>query len=477
MANRNRHVLALVARTGLALGVFTAGCGGDDAAEDEGPPSAKPRRPDEKESAWSTGSVIAREAGLHVELVVTGEGRPAVAYYATEARDDGPCTEIMGDDQPERLLWDLYYAEERGTGFQTETIAEVLSFNVPQGLDLAVDMAGAPVVAALTGGPHVMLRFCSANDVGFYERTAANNWRVTTAVRSSGEAATGDEASDYGEVVGHWPGLAVDGSTGETAIAYKDVHAGGIQNDDLERADLEIALGRGGSWQALPIDWGAGAGSYNRALFDRDGRIVVLSYNPVESRTDDRHGLWVSRSADGGQTWEQTRLLRAPQLHAGSIALDPDGRLHVVYYDVTRGVPVLVSQRSTDGFLSLADDWQETTFGDTRYDEGYQPSLAFDASGALAVAYYRCANASAELGECAPADDALVFALRRPEGDSEYGDFEYEVVDSGESEGACGQDPSLAFEAGGHAIIAYQCQALEGGALVDELHFARREAL
>ncbi|MDD9945211.1 MAG: hypothetical protein OXU20_29480, partial [Myxococcales bacterium] len=282
MGNLNRYAVSPArtrrcrgtARASLLLCCTTLvamGCGGDGAGMEEmETPKATPRRPGEKVDPWQAGTVIAREAGLHPEIVVTGDGNAAVAYYATKARDMGLCDEIEGDDLPMRMLWDLWYAQESATGFAAEPIGEVLSFNVPQGLDMAVDPAGAPAVATLTGGPHVALRFCSANDVGFYRRVGAGNWQVTAAVRTSGEAATGDAASDYGEVVGHWPGLAIDAS-GNAAIAYKDVHAGGIQNDDLERADLEVALQNGGGWRAVPVDWGKGAGSYNRALFDAEG--------------------------------------------------------------------------------------------------------------------------------------------------------------------------------------------------------------
>ena len=399
----------------LCLALVSVACGGDDGMTMEEPPPAMPRRPPARTQVWQSDPVV-EGGGLHVELALVGD-RPAVVYYATEAREDGPCEEIGGDDLPTRLLWDLFYAEERAGGFERERISEVLSFNAPQGLDFGVAPDGTPTVSALTGGPHVMLRFCAANDLGIYTRDAPGSWSVETAVSSSGEAATGMPASDYGEVVGHWPGLAFDAS-GAPAVAYKDVHAGGIQNDDFERADLELAWRGGGSWRALPVDAGGGAGSFNRMVFDEAGRPVIA------------------------------------------------------YYDAQRGVPVLVSQSDDERFDSLAEGWSETSFGDTRFDEGYSPSLALDDSGNLAVAYYRCGRAGEGLGECDSQEDGLVFAHRQ--GDAE---FEYEVVDEGDSGVSCGRNPSLAFEAQGVPIIAYECEGMDDGSVVDGLRFARREAL
>ena len=46
----------------------------------------------------------------------------------------------LGDDEavPNRIIWDLYYAEERSSGWEVETVEQILSFNSPQGVDFTI---------------------------------------------------------------------------------------------------------------------------------------------------------------------------------------------------------------------------------------------------------------------------------------------------------------------------------------------------
>lgn len=456
------------------LAAALCACGGDDdkGSDDKVKPS-DPRKRDASVASWSSAVIADTDAGLHLSLRYDDtQQRPVLAYYETVGTEDGPCADR--EDVPMRRLWRLVYMEERTAGWQDETVVETLSQSAPRGFDLQLRADGTPAIAAITGMAIDMPPnfYCGANDLGYFERVAPGQWSEQVAVMTSGEAASGEPASDAGLVVGYWPALAF-GSGGAPFIAYRDVHFGGIQNDDFERADLELALG-GGGFSALPVEVGVGAGQYTRLLVsDDESEMYIVHYNPVMQELDNRTGLWVTRSADGGSTWEQVRLFSAPLINRVSATFDPDGALTIAYYDPGRGLPVLARLTDPDAFDSAANGWTQETFGDSRYDEGYEPSIAFDADGTLAAAYYRCARTDVSLGSCSAADDALVFAYRAA-GDSE---FTYEEVDGGEAIGECGRSAQLVFERTGKPAIAYACNGRDGNSLIEQIRFARRESL
>jgi hypothetical protein len=369
------------------------------------------------------------------------------------------------------MIWDMSYAEESGSGWNVELVEPLLILGNPPGLDFKVSPSGTPTIVAMTGDPVVQIKYCGSNDVGVYTRTSPGNWSVETAVANSGEAATGLPASDYGYVVGHWPTLAYDQS-GNPAIAYRDVHAGAMQGDDDRKADLELAWETGG-WSHIAVDPGHGAGQYSKMLFDADGEPVIVYANNIEETTDNPQGVWVTRSADAGTTWEKVRFFLGASIDGPDAVVSPDdGTLYVVYYDSHVGVPKLLTLTDDTQFTSLDGGWTSETFGSPSYDEGYNPSIAVGPQGQVAVAYYRCGLASGGLGNCDGTEDALVFAWQ------EGGSWESEIIDPGSTDlGTCGTYPSLAFDGDGHAVVAYQCQAMVDGGLVDEVRFARRDLL
>jgi len=453
----------------VALGAAcTAGGGGAG-----GPDATAPRNPGGGSDAWTPQTAVTGGVGLNLRMVLDGSGRARLAYFPTTGTLDGPCDELGSQDPPMRMRWQLSYVEEPSAGgaWQPEQVADALFVGQPPGLDLRTAPNGAPAIAAMVGDPVVEIRYCGANDVGYLQRAGDGTWSTQTAVADSGEAATGQPASDFGYVVGYWPGLAYD-STGAAAIAYKDVHAGSLQGDDLRRADLELAWRDGGGWRAIPVDIGEGAGEYNRLAFDGDGRPLILYANRVEAIADDQQGLWVTRSSDSGATWERVRLLVGPVGDDHSIVVPDDGRPRVAYYHPDRGVPYLVELTDPAAFASLGSGWSEQALGDPRYDEGYEPSLAVAGDGRLAMAYYRCGRATNGLGNCDTADDALIFAWEETPGS-----WEQEIVDEGEDLAECGRSPSLAFGPDGAAVIAYRCQAMVDGALDDQVRVARRDPL
>jgi hypothetical protein len=460
----------------LALPVFvslvacaggsTSGAPDADVAAQDTAKSDTPAPP----PTWTSELVATGQGGRHVRLALGADGEPRVAWFATEGRAAGLCDAIVPDPPP-AVTWPLYYAHRAAGAYPVETVADVLLVGTPVGLELAVGPDGASAIATLSGEPVVPIRYCGASDVGYYTRAAAGTWSVATAVATSGEAASGEPASDYGDVVGYWPSLAFD-SAGQPIIAYKDVHSGSIQSDDFRRADLEVAWRQDGAWRALPVDVGQGAGHFTRLLMDAAGRPVIAAFNPRDDLTTPQRGLWMYRSADDGQSWQRVRIFGGVTTERPSLALDPaDGGLWVAWYDATDRLPYLAHLPATADFED-AQAWQIEEIGDHRFNEGEHPSLAFAPDGRLALAYARCARATDAEGECNASVDGAVFALRAADGS-----FEREIVDGGSGPGSCGSYPNLAFGADGTAWVAYHCTVFEGGQLTDEVRLARRKAL
>ncbi len=454
-----------------ALCALTAGCGGGETPEpDAGTQTDTGRRePPTGRSKWTRGT-LAAEGALHIVLASGPSGEVGAALFANDGVDDGDCDELDVDVPPTRRRWPITYSEWDAAAqtWTSEEVVRPLYVGAPTGLDLGFSTSGEPQIAAMIGDPLPLYRYCGANDVGLLTRSGGS-WSEEVAVANSGEAATGEPGSDFGEVVGYYPALAYDAS-GAPAIAYKDVHSGSIQSDDRRRADLELAWRRGGGWSALPVDFGLGAGDFNQLLFDRSGAPVISYYVPTESLEGARQGVWVTRSQDEGLTWPRVQLYnQANTERPAMVADDETGELHVLFYQSEKGYPALATFDSEGDFESASDGWAIQDLGDSRYDEGYSPSLAISPTGRLAAAFYRCTRSTEGLGECSVGSDAVIFAWR--DGD---GTWSQEVVDEGEDDGFCGEAPSLAFDQGNRPVIAYRCD--EDGTK-GSIKFAVREAL
>jgi hypothetical protein len=464
-----------VARHGLAfalLSIALAACSGDDGESSE--PDVGPRRDvvssdtDGPSGDWEISVIEAGGFGKHVNLDVRDDGTIGVAYYSFGGTPSGPCPGLGIEDPPEQTVWPLHYAElaPGAASWVTESVVDQAVFGNPSGIDFLFGPDGSPTIASTTGQPVMigLIAYCGSHNAGFYTRSGGT-WNLTELVMESGTAATGEAGSDFGTVVGNWPAMAFD-SGGQPALAYRDVHSGSIQSDDMRRADLEF------SWQgrAIPVDIGRGAGIYTRIVFDSQNRPNIAYYIPTEDLSESQLGVWVTRSSDQGATWEMVKLFNTGTSDGPDPILDADGNLAVVLYHSGNGRPQLVRLPDESTFAD-AGTWDFKEIGDTRYDEGYSPSLALSPSGRLAVAYYRCTRSVEGLGECNPAEDAVVFAY-----ETEDGSWKQEVVDPGDT-GLCGTSPALGFDSDGHPVIAYGCQwPGDDGRLDSQVRFARRDS-
>lgn len=460
-ANNSRRRWGVVVT--LAALLSSLGCSAPPA--DDAGDAGTTVRPDlpEVQKSWEVVTVADQNVGLHVRFDTSAETL-GLAYYGMTGEEAGECEEL-GDAPPARIEWTLYHASQTAGGpWEVETVGRSPFVGQPSGLGFRYDPDGVAHVATMTGVPDAQIRYCGVNDVGLLRREGGG-WTTETAVATSGEAASGFEPSDYGAVVGYWPALAFDGD-GRPGIVYKDVHAGGMQSDDFTRADLEFAI-RQTQWSATPVDFGNGAGTYSDIIVDDRGRWIVVTVNPVENSGADERGIWVYRSTDGTATeWERVRLHNQGTVEGPSIVQSGDG-LHVAFYNPEYGYPRLATLPTGGAFDDVAS-WSFEDIGDSRYDEGYETSLAVAPApdSRLAIAYYRCGRSTSGLGNCDSTNDGLVFAWR------DAGSWEHEVVDH--SDGFCGRGPQLRFAAGGEPIIAYRCEATTPRGLESEVRVARR---
>lgn len=454
-----RERLMRFGRTAAVLSLLLGACSGDDddppelngggSGNDNGGYEVTPS------DDWSSEIVSTGGVGLQSRLAVGSGGQVAVAHFSVTGRNDGPCEELGIENPPNGVRWSLFAAIWDGSSWTEETVDEPLLVGAPRGLDVEFDPDGRVVVAGPSGDPmqRTSGSYCGANDLGLFWREGAGTWTLETAAEHSGQAAIGHGASDSGDVVGYWPALGFDPASGEPLAAHQDRHFGGLQSDDRDRADLELAWRSGGSWAHLPVDMTEGAGLWTDVSFDHAGNLVLVYYVPDVKMRTGRRGLWVSRSTDGGESFTRVQFLSGRTVERPTLAYQPQtGQLLIAYYNGQRGQPFIAHVESDASFAEELDDgWDLERIGDSRFDEGYHPSVAVAPDGRVGVSYYRCVRATREMGSCDPQDDALMFAWQ-----DDDGAWTREVVDPGD-EGICGTYTSLGFLPGGEAVISYQC--------------------
>jgi hypothetical protein len=436
------------------------------------PTKARPRPP-QNQLNWAKKLLVdQKQTGLYPKLSIAKDQTLAVAYWSSEGKEAESCTGINVMDPPKAIRWDLKYAQFAQDAWSNETIDQPILLGNPPGLDMIFNDQDLPMISALSGEVVPMVRYCGGSDFGLYQRKNTSNigadtidesmlnqsfdenkyllksWQLDFPVTLSNQASAGLPDSDYGYVVGYWPSIA-QSPNGDFLIAYQDVHGGGLQRDDLARADLEIAIGKNGAWQYEAIDFGEGAGIHISTAFDAMGNPMVLYEIPFEAVQSERNrqGLWLTRKING--TWERVQLAKGPQKGKASL-LSLAQKIVVAHYDPQQRLLNLLELNDLSTLASI-DAWQRTQLGDLRYNDGQMPSLAVDQLGRLALAWYRCGTADDE--NCTPTEDGVVFAWQSEVGSSQW---EIEWVEQGE-EAICGLNPSLVFNDQNEAVIAWQC--------------------
>lgn len=438
---------------------------------------ARPR-PVVNQQNWSKKLLVeGGQMGLLPKLAISSGTNQiiSVAYWSNEGFEAEKCTGINVMDPPLAVRWTLKYAQWDGENWVNESIDQPILLGNPPGLDLIFNDQNQPMISVLSGKVVAKTRYCGGSDLGIYQRKDTmdigkselamsemdpqtfnesqyllKKWDLELAAIDSKQAASGDPASDYGDVVGYWPSIS-QSAQGQFLVAYQDVHGGGLQRDDLARADLEVVMGQNGAWQHEAVDFGEGAGIRMSTGFLSDGTALILYEIPIEAAQAERNrqGIWLAFKKDG--TWQKIQVAKGPQKTKASLLVHQD-QILIAYYDLNQKLLNLLSyQSSTSASLENIDTWEKQQLGDLRYNEGLNPSLAIDQMGRIMVAWYRCS--SVEDDSCRPSEDAVVFAWQKSVGAKEWN---LEIVEQGE-EGSCGLSPSLQINQNQEAILVWQC--------------------
>lgn len=438
----------------LPLLLLAACAGSDDSGmgDDDTGPIDTGDRPDPV--AWTVDTTVDLAIGARPRLAATPGGDLVAVAFATEGERRGTC-----EDGAPRTHTDLHLLTWDGA-WTSQVLASPAAPLGPTGVGLAVDVAGGAWVTWADGEP--LATWCGGHDLVMASPDGAGGYRTETVVSESGEAATGEPASDAGSVVGLWSDIAFDPS-GNPAVAYRDAHFGALQRDDRYRSDAELAW-RTGGWTHQAVDAGAGAGDYNRVAFDLEGRPIVATVLPIVKQGEDRQGLWVARRVDGA--WEREMV------HAGEVGDDvvlrvlPNGDVVVGAYIPDDAAAVLYRHEG-----GAWNRWRPIWVARDGWSEGRDVDLDVTSDGRLVAAFHTCGRLSevAE-GSCDTADEGPRLAVQ------DGAEFEVETIHL-QGDGACGREISLALVDDVPHVV-FRCSIETDGSYEDRLlHAVREEAL
>ena len=156
----------------------------------------------------------------------------------------------------------------------------------------------------MVGEPYGRLRYCGSNDLGILTPNG-DDWDIETVVTMSNEAAADNspeiaeaaEASDAGFAVGFYSTMAFD-NDGGIGLVYRDIHDGGLQADDVSRADVEMAWKQDGRWTNIMVNQGIGGGQHTE--YFRHPKPASSHYSTPEEKSvggESVLGLWLGAQA------------------------------------------------------------------------------------------------------------------------------------------------------------------------------------
>jgi hypothetical protein len=161
----------------------------------------------------------------------------------------------------------------------------------------------------------------------------------------------------------------------------------------------DVAFARGDQFTVFTVDVARGGGTYNRLASSPTGKAAIAhSTNP-----DYRPEIWLDRETDQG--WQSQRLFAGEIREQLGFGVGPTG-LHTLACFDSDG-QLLMYRESPDG-----ETWTAAENVDRIGVTGCHPSLAFDAQGNPAIAYYRCGDYGVAEG-CDANKDGLYLARRQ----------------------------------------------------------------
>ncbi len=306
----------------------------------------------------------------------------------------------------------LFYAHNRNGDFNVETVSEGYFYGP---IDLALSPSGEPFIAY---HDHQALQFDPALGDEVIAQLTQSGWELTTvsddghdgwdnsiAVDQDGNWHTAAiDPSQFGGVNGVEYATLVDGAVvvvpvGSGPIKYE--FATSIQLDvtgsasvayynDRDR-QLEFASLEAGGWSVEVVDNQGDAGRYASLIYDADG-VPHIAYYVAESRESGtvRHA-W--KDASGWQIENVGGLqnLRMGQTGARkitSLAIDPEGGLHLAYTDRDQ---LIYAQKTDDGWTG-----QEVVEPGSRV-LGQLVELTIDSDGSPHLIWYEAVSTSPSL--------------------------------------------------------------------------------
>jgi hypothetical protein len=245
-------------------------------------------------------------------------------------------------------------------------------------------------------------------------------------------------------VKNHWKTSFVDNTTGRVTgngqytsltfgddtphISYFAPSNGGVKYATRNNGKWEIpdAIGSRGTW-ATSIDLDKSTGYPSFTFSDSDANIGDLKYAYYNG--EKWNWEYIERPVSGADCrrigyWSSFRFA-------------PNGTAHVAYGNAHKNVWLVYATRENG-------DWKKEVI-DT-YDAGYEPSLAFNATGYPFIAYRSMAYAPS----LAYWVGSLKFAERGPDGQ-----WKITTVDDAQNWGDTGRDLSLALDSRGNPHISY----------------------
>jgi hypothetical protein len=234
---------------------------------------------------------------------------------------------------------------------------------------------------------------------------AAYNVEVTTGVRTPGGTALGAAHSwsfttrswqaitlDAGDMVGTTSSLALD-ADGQVHVTYHD-----FINGDLKYAVCSAGCAALGNWQAIVVDASPGAvGEYSSLLVESGGRLHVSYYSAGAGDLK-----YATCASDCGVPASWVSTFAETTDFAGfytSLARDADGRLHVSYFESLHGD---LGYATCASLCTDPASWQSdiVDYSATGETGSTNSSLAVDAEGRLHVMYYESSGTNLKYATC-----------------------------------------------------------------------------
>ena len=405
------------------------------------------------------------QSGFQTTLVTSGT-TVALATFSNPAgnSDGGTATCKTMNGPAEVRTYEIWYAESTAGGAFKPTKVSSEKYLSLTGVGLALSPAGDAALAYTgnaAGVPEPTLRCGASNLLLVAGKGGAFGAPKAVATSSQSAMLVPDQMTqciqqvcNMGDATGFWPAVAFD-AKGQPAVAFRDIHFG-FANDDFASSDVEYSPGPG--YSILTVDVSRGGGTYGRLAFTPAGDPAIAHYNGERDLATD--GIWVNHAAAG--VWTATRASAAKIGEMLGFAISAAGTWGIAYFD-DAGIRLSYIE-STNGA-----DWSAPVDVDTDGITGQFPSLAFDADGQPAIAYYRCNDYDPVKRSCDRDKDALLLARRSA------GAWQIDKV-SAQPGVFDGYYPSLGFVAG-KAVVAYQVRTFDPGSNTNgfELHVAREQ--